>query len=76
MNLNKGENLVEDKAICFVEDEINVEDGKQVKANFTCKIENIIENYTDLEIVSSEDIIDIPTDPVLINPVKIGKLIS
>ena len=79
VNLIKGNELVEDKAICTPTENIEeVKDGKQVNVKFECKVENIDkpENYIDLEIVSSEDINNIPIDSVLINPTKVDELIK
>ena len=88
--INKGENLsiivdlikenelVAQVVICTSKEDVKPEDGKLVQVEFECKLENIenIEEYTGLEIVGSDGISGIPTDPKLLNPLKVDKLIE
>ncbi|MBP3802026.1 MAG: hypothetical protein J6I85_08440, partial [Clostridia bacterium] len=70
--------LVEEKAICTVKENIAPKVGEQLKANFDCKVENVdkAEKCTGLEIIDSEDVINIPSIPELINPAIVDELIE
>jgi len=78
VNLIKGKELEEKEAFCISQEDINPEDGKQLQTEFECKLEEIerANEYTGLEIVQSSKISGIPTDPKLLNPVKVDKLIE
>ena len=78
VNLVKGQELVEEKAICKALENVEPKDGAQLEADFECKIEGIEkpEEYTGLEIVSSKDISGIPTNSNLLNPAKVDELIK
>ena len=78
INLVKGKELVEEEVTCVSQEDVKPENGKQLPVEFDCKLENIekAEEYTGLEIVESEEISGIPTDPKLLNPVEVDKLIE
>ena len=78
VNLIKGDELVEEKAICTSVNNVDKLSIKQQKAEFLCKVENIEkpEEYSGLEIVSSDYISGIPNDPILLNPSKVDELIK
>jgi len=78
VNLIKGEELVEEEAICTSQEDINPENGKQIPINFGCKVVNV-ENateYSGLEVVSSDAISNIPDNKQLINPFIVDQLIE
>jgi len=72
VNLIKGKELVEEEVICISQEDVKPEDGKQLPVQFDCKLENIekAEEYTGLEIVESEEISGIPTEPKLLDQPK------
>ena len=77
VNLMSDE-LIEKEATCFAKNDSQPKDGKQVKVDFDCIIEDI-ENgnkYKGLEIISSKDISGIPNEPELINPAIVDELIK
>ena len=78
VNLLRNGTPVEEEANCTATENITSNDRKLPKVEFECKI-NITEeqyNYTGLELVGSEEISGIPTDPDLLNPVTVDELIE
>jgi hypothetical protein len=78
VNLLRNGTPVEEEANCTATENITPNDRKLPKVEFECKI-NITEeqyNYTGLELVGSEEISGIPTDPDLLNPVTVDELIE
>jgi hypothetical protein len=78
VNLIKGKELVEEEVTCISQEDVIPENGKQFPVEFECKLENIekAEEYTGLEIVESDEVSGIPTDPKLLNPGEVDKLIE
>ena len=78
VNLIKDENLIEEEALCTIKENIKPKDGEQVQVQFECKVENLqnASEFSGLEIVSSEDIVGIPTEPDLLNPAIVDELIK
>ena len=77
VNLIKDGAPVEEEANFTATVDITPQNGKLPKAEFECKIENIDKpnDYAGLELVESEEISGIPTDPDLLNPVTEDELI-
>ena len=68
---------VEQEATCKVREDVNLEDGEQKQADLECEIDvEKPEEYDGLEVVSSESISGIPTEPNLLNPAKVDELIE
>ena len=79
VNLIKGNEFMEAEAICTPKEIVEPKDGQQLQADFNCVIEvsdDNIEDYSGLEIKSSEEICGLPDNPDLLNPAKVDKLIS
>jgi len=76
VNLLKNGLPVEQEANCTVIEDVNPKGQSQ--AQFDCKVENIEkpDEFEGLELVSSEEITGIPTDPNLLNPAKVDILIK
>ncbi len=54
---------------CILQEDVNVEDGKTLQANFKCEKSELDGEYIGLKLVSSDDVAGIPTDDdTLINP--------
>ena len=78
VNLIKGDELVNEEVTCTAIENVEPKEGEQLQVDFECKIEGIekAEEYTGLELVESEDISGIPTNPDLLNPAKVDELIK
>jgi hypothetical protein len=78
VNLVKGEELIEEEANCVSKADVTPKNGKQLSAQFDCKVENIedAKEITGLEVVESEEVVGIPNDPILVNPAKVDELIE
>ena len=78
VNLIKGEELIEEEANCISKADVTPTNGNQLSVQFECKVEDIndAKDITGLEIVDSECVSGIPSDPVLINPAKVDELIE
>ena len=78
VNLIKGNKLIKKKAKCYARKSIEPKNKAQFQIGFKCQVENIERGneYTGLEIIPSENIAGIPTDPILLNPAEIDKLIE
>ena len=59
-------------------DIINASKDKQIPSDFDCSIDNIEnpEKIESIELVSSDEITGIPSDPLMINPMEVDKLIA
>jgi len=59
-------------------DIINASKEKQIPSDFDCSIDNIEnpEKIESIELVSSDEITGIPSDPLMINPMEVDKLIA
>ena len=54
---------------CILQEDVNVEDGKTLQANFKCEKSELDGEYIGLKLVRSDDVAGIPTDDdTLINP--------
>ncbi len=54
---------------CILQEDVNVEDGKTLQANFKCEKSELDGDYIGLKLVRSDDVAGIPTDDdTLINP--------
>ncbi|MBP3800567.1 MAG: hypothetical protein J6I85_00820, partial [Clostridia bacterium] len=76
VNLMKGKEIVEEEAVCTAKADVDVKDGIQTKAEFDCKIEGILEEYSGLVVVGSKNITGLPTDEKLLNPIEVDELIE
>ena len=65
------------EATCTLDQAVDP-DGKQAQADFSCKIPDLDETktYESFELYDSEDIVGIPDDEVLLNPVKTQEAIE
>ena len=70
--------LNEEEALCSSLEKVIPKDGKQVKVSFECKVENIEKpkECIGLEVVSSKDFNNIPTEQELRNPATVDELIK
>ena len=75
--IKNGEPEEEQEANCTAKVDTTPTLGKLPKVEFECKIEGIEkpEEFTGLELVESEEISGIPTDPDLLNPATVDELI-
>ena len=78
VSLIKGNELESSVAFCtLLQDSIPVE-GEELQADFECRIEGLedVTQYSGLEVVSSDQICGFPTNPELLNPATVDKLIN
>ena len=73
-----NDKLIEEEAICTALEDILPKDGIQLPAEFKCKVEDVknANECTGLEIVESDEISGIPTEPDLLNPAIVDELIE
>ena len=78
VNLTKGTDSINSTALCTTKEEFQSSKGEEIQAEFICIIEGLenVQDYSGLEIISSNYIYGIPTVPDLLNPAKVDKLIS
>ena len=80
VNIKKGKNeFISKTAKCILNEEIKLSSKeKQIASDFNCSVENIENPNTieSLELISSDDIIGIPSNPNMTNPIKVDKLIE
>jgi len=78
VKLNKGGELVDGEAKCTANEGVEPKDGEQAQVDFECHVENVEEasEYKSLEFVESGNITGVPSNPDLLNPVKVDHLIE
>ena len=76
---NDKNEFISKKAKCILNEEIKLSSkDKQIASDFTCSIDNI-ENpnkIESLELITSDDIMGIPSNPNMTNPIEVDKLIE
>ena len=75
VNIYKNDEIKQVEAICYSTKEVNPQ-GNKLPAEFNCTTGELTEEYTDLEIVSSEQLAGFPTNSSLLKPAIVDKLIE
>ena len=75
--LTKEDNSTEEEAICTIKEDVNATDGEMKQADLECKIDvEKPEEYQGVEVVPSESVTGVPSEPNLLNPAKVDELIE